>query len=404
MSTLRKGNLRLALQSVAANKTRSFMTMLGIIIGVMAVVLSVCIGEGVQQQIGRQTARLGKDAVIVQPGATQRSLLAGDGLPGGTSLLLSESDLRTVQQTPGITKAVPLSTISGSVKGDYEVNAPLIVATTPEFSEVSKQRIEYGAFFEPGNEGQLAVLGQSIARKLFEDSAPLGQVFSLRGKEFMVTGVFQQFSAPPLSLEANFNDAIFIPFATARAITGSTPGIYQILAQKAPDRSAAAAVEAVHERLQKAHGGADDVRVMAAGSSRGGSNQALRLVALMTATVAIISFIVGGVGIMNIMLVSVTERIHEIGLRKAIGATNRQILDQFMAEALLLSGMGALVGTVLSAVVVGVLRLYTSLQPAFVWQVFVLAPFVATLCGLLFGTIPALQAARKDPIEALRHE
>ena len=404
MTTFRTGNIRMAVQSLSGNKLRSFMTMLGIIIGVMAVILAVGIGEGVKRQISTQTARFGPDVVVVRPGNVKRSVLTGDSVPGGSSALLTENDVTTIQQTPGVTATVPLSTISGSVKADTLINAPLIIATTPDFAKVINQKMEYGAFFEPESDTQLAVLGQSMARTLFEDSAPLGQTFNLRGKDFMVAGVFKQFSAPPLSLEANFNDAIFISYSTAGAITGSAPGIYQVLAKKDTALKTNQVADAIHVRLQSAHGGADDIMVTTAASSRGGSDQTLRLVTLMTIGVALIAFLVGGVGIMNSMLVSVTERIHEIGLRKAIGATHKQILDQFVAEALVLSVVGATVGAALAAATIGLLRLYTSLQPVIVWQMFLLAPLVAIASGVLFGTFPALQAARKDPIEALRHE
>lgn len=405
MSTVRTGNMRLALESLATNKGRSFMTMLGIIIGVLSVIVAVSIGEGVKQQIGQQVARFGQDVIVVQPGTPQKHVLAGDGLPGGSSLLLTEADFNAVKQTPGITTAAPLSTISGSIKGDTEINNPLIVSTTAGFDKIAKQGFEYGAFFDENSDVQQAVLGPQIAHKLFNDGAPLGQTFSLRGKDFMVTGVFKSFTAPPLSLEANFNEAVFIPYASAQSITATNPGMYQILAKvDTSSHKPADTAKTLHDKLVANHGGADDVRVTAAGSVRGGSDNTLDLVKLMTIGVALIAFLVGGVGIMNIMLVSVTERIHEIGLRKAIGATNRQILDQFMTEAFILSAVGAMIGVVLSMTVILMLRFYTSLHPVFAWDMIIVTPVVAILSGLFFGTFPALQAARKDPIEALRHE
>lgn len=405
MSTVRTGNMRLAVESLTANKGRSFMTMLGIIIGVMAVIVAVSIGEGVKRQIGQQVARFGQDVIVVQPDSPQKNVLAGDGLPGGASLLLTEADFNAVKKTPGIVNAVPLSTISGSVKGDAEINNPLIISTTAGFDKIAKQGFEYGTFFDENSDVQQAVLGQQIARKLFNDGAPLGQTFSLRGKDFMVTGVFKSFAAPPLSLEANFNEAVFIPYVSAQDITAASPGMYQILAKvDTAAHKPADAAKTIHDTLMANHGGADDVRVTAAGNVRGGSDKTLDLVKLMTIGVALIAFLVGGVGIMNIMLVSVTERIHEIGLRKAIGATNRQILDQFMTEAFILSAIGALIGVVLSMAVILLLRFYTSLHPVFAWDMIFVTPIIAILSGLFFGTFPALQAARKDPIEALRHE
>jgi ABC-type antimicrobial peptide transport system permease subunit len=144
--------------------------------------------------------------------------------------------------------------------------------------------------------------------------------------------------------------------------------------------------------------------VLRADDTDTGSNKTIHLLTVLVSGAAIIALIVGGVGIMDVMLVSVTERMHEIGVRKAIGATNRQIMRQFMAEAFVLSGVGALIGVILSCAVVGLLRFYSSLEPVLVWQVLVVAPLVAITVGLFFGSMPALKAARKDPIEALRHE
>jgi putative ABC transport system permease protein len=216
--------------------------------------------------------------------------------------------------------------------------------------------------------------------------------------------VFDNFNAPPFSLEADFNDAVFVPYATAQQLTGSVLGMYQIVAKAKDQSQLTPTVQTVRSRLASAHGGAHDTTVLQANDSDSASNRTIHLLTVLVATAAAVALVVGGVGIMDVMLVSVTERMHEIGLRKAIGATNRQIMRQFMAEAFVLSGLGALVGMCLAAGLVGLLRLYTSLQPVLVWQVFVIAPAVAIAVGLFFGSMPALKAARKDPIEALRHE
>lgn len=220
----------------------------------------------------------------------------------------------------------------------------------------------------------------------------------------MVAGVFKTFSAPPFSLEANFNDAIFVSYATAENALGAPPAIYQIMAKTKPNADTQKVSNAILNRVAEKHGGTRDAVVTGVGLRAGGADRTIRMLTLMTAGAALIAFLVGGVGIMNVMLLSVTERIHEVGLRKAIGATDRQILNQFVAEAFVLSVVGAVMGIVLSFCLVLGLRLYTSLQPALVWQAFVLVPIVAVATGVLFGSFPALQAARKDPIEALRHE
>lgn len=401
---MRNDNFRLAYSSLRAAKARSFLTMLGIIIGVMAVVLMVCIGQGVKQQISGQFGHYVKNVLLVQPGNGTSSLGLLTGLSAGNSSLLTQNDLHTVQKTHDISAAVPLAAATGSMNGDHAVTSPFIVATTVDFPNVIKQSYASGGFFDAEDNNKTVVLGATIAQKLFDDNAPLGQGLTWRGERFVVAGVFNDFKAPPFSLEANFNNAVFVPFSTAQSLSGSVLGIYQILAKPGASAQPAQASSAVEASLADAHGGSHDVTITRATSSNASSDQTLHLLTMLVTGAALIALIVGGVGIMDVMLVSVTERMHEIGLRKAIGATNRQIMRQFMAEAFVLSATGALIGLVLSAIAIGLLRLYSSLQPVIVWQVFVVAPLIAIGIGLFFGSMPALKAARKDPIEALRHE
>ncbi|HSX30805.1 MAG TPA: ABC transporter permease [Candidatus Saccharimonadales bacterium] len=399
---LRSDNFRLAYRNLRATKARSFLTMLGIIIGVMAVILVICIGQGVKHQIADELGRYGKNVFLVQPGPPGGGGSLLTGLTNTNSSLLTENDLRTVRATKGVADAVPLSTVSGSVTGDFTVQSPFIIATTPEFSNVINQPMQAGGFFDGDTSG--VVLGVNIAQKLFNDNNPLGQALVWHGQRFLVAGVFKDFNAPPFSLEANFNDAIFISYSAAQKLSGTVLGIYQILAKADGSAQTAQVIMTVGSKLVAAHNGARDVNVAPAAAADSKSDQAIHLLTLLVAGAAIIALIVGGVGIMDVMLVSVTERMYEIGIRKAIGATNRQILRQFVAEAFVLSALGACVGVFLSCVAVGLLRAYTSLEAVLVWQVLVLAPIVAVAIGLFFGTMPAIKAARKDPIEALRHD
>lgn len=396
----RKGNIKLAVHTLGAAKGRSFLTMLGVIIGVASVITIIGIGEGVKQQITQQSAHYGKDVLVVKPGTTRDSV-SGVGL-GSLNRALSSKDIEIVRQQSAVTQAAPLAIISGSVIADHTLNNPLIIATSSDFSDLVKQKVEYGAFFDAEDNSKTAVLGSAVARKLFDDNVPLGQSFTLRGQQFIVAGLFKTFSGSSLSLEANFNDAVFIPFSTARTITGNDPGTYQVLARVKSGSNTSDMAKSLHKRLVAAHGGANDVVVDSVGAQNGASDSTLRLLTMMTIGVAAIAFLVGGVGIMNVMLVSVAERIQEIGLRKAIGASNRQILDQFITEAYVLSGIGAGLGVVVALAATGFLRLFTSLQPVIVWQAVVITPIVAVFTGVLFGTFPAAKAARRDPIDALR--
>ncbi len=404
MSTLRKGNLKLAIASLATTKARSAMTMLGIVIGVMAAIIVVGITQGVKEQIQAQDLRYGKNVITVKPGGSGANLLGGSSVPTGANSMLSKKDIEVVAKTKGVESVTMMSAVSGSVRGDFDVQSPLVIATNNSFADIISQPIQYGGFFDDNTSLPTVVLGTRIAHQLFQDNVPLGQTLSFRGQQFIVSGIFKEFDAPPFSLEANFNDAIFMPYDTVEGLLGSAPSLYEILAKVVPGENITAVSTTMKDKLVIAHGGANDVTVNGGGVDASASGDTLELLTLMTVGVAIVAFIVGGVGIMNVMLVNVTERIHEIGLRKAIGATHRQIMNQFVAEAFVLSFVGAIVGIVLSLVGIGLLKLYTNLEPVIVWQVVVLAPVAAIITGVIFGSMPAFKAARKDPIEALRHE
>jgi len=377
--------------------------MVGIIIGVAAVIIVVSIGEGVKQQVSTQTANFANNVLSVRASVNRNA-------PGVSSLIasnarsLSSGDIETVRGTTGVELTVPVGSAVGAVQADHSINDPLIVTTTADFIKVVKHPIEYGGFFDSEPDSRTAVLGASIAQKLFEDNVPLGQSFTFRGEKFMVAGVFKRFASPPLSAGSDYNEAVFIPYTTARTLLGTDPATYQILAKMSAGSSVDTVTKALETRLVAAHGDTHDISVESAKSNSDSSNETLRLLTMMTFGVAVIAFLVGGVGIMNVMLVSVTERTQEVGLRKAIGATNQQILRQFVAEALVLSVIGAVIGVVVALISIGLMRLYTTLQPVPVWSVVVLVPLAAIASGVLFGTFPAAKAAAKDPIEALRHQ
>jgi putative ABC transport system permease protein len=246
------------------------------------------------------------------------------------------------------------------------------------------------------------VLAQHAADMLFNEDVPLGHSFVFHGHEFIVRGIFNNFTTTPLSQQANFNNAMFIPYDVAQSLTNNSAPTYEILAKAANNKQTKQVAADINSRLEKSHGGQKDLTVLAGNQSLAASNNILDLLTAMIAGVAAISLVVGGIGIMNVMLVSVAERMREIGIRKAVGATNRQILSQFMIEASLLSVTGGIIGVGLAFLLDLLLRLTTSLEPVITWQTVSLATIVSLSVGIIFGSVPALKAARKHPIEALR--
>ncbi len=403
------GNVKMALEALRSARWRSLLTVLGIIIGVVSVVTVVSLGEGAKHDIVGEINHSGRDLVTVRPGRTIRRegvniagvSLFGAGDPGS----LNEADLNAVHETPGIKEVVPLSYVSSmAVKDNQEYDKGLVVGTSPGLPRALKLKVEFGTFFSDQDANKNgAVIGKRVAEQLFKENVPVGQLFTIRGKVFVVRGVFEEFDNSPLAPNADYNSIIFIPYAVGKQITGDVH-IYQILARSAKPNQVNQAVANVRGSLTKTHEGQHDFTVSTQTENLATANEVLNLLTTFVSGVAAISLVVGGIGIMNIMLVSVTERTHEIGLRKAIGATNRQILGQFLVEAVILSLAGGLLGILFAILTNFLLRIFTNLTPILTWPIIVIAVGVAVVVGMIFGVMPALQAARKHPIDALRHD
>lgn len=406
-----RGDMRMAWAAIRTSKWHSLLTMLGIVIGVVSVVTTVSLGEGVKQRIVGQINQAGPDLVTVRPGRTvQRN---DKGEITRTSVLtnltfgsLSEKDLETIASADGVDKIAPLAYLTGlaaTESRDY-TNGP-IIATTDAAAELLNQDMLYGESFSGSdNDKNVAVLGKNVAESFFGENMPIGKSFTIRDQTFVVQGIFDEFSSSPLALNADYNYAIFIPFSTAKRVFGGQGQIYQVLVKPDSPEQAPTAVRSITEKLKADHAGQTDFTVLTQAENLAMANGVLTILTSFIASIAAISLLVGGIGIMNILLLSVTERTREIGIRKAIGATNRQILGQFLVEAVILSLTGGVVGVLLSMLANYFLRVFTNLTPVITMPIVLVAVSVAVAVGIAFGIMPAARAARKDPIEALRYE
>ena len=405
-----RGYLKVGWDSLRSSKLRSFWTMLGIIIGVVSVITVVGIGEGVKQQVGGQLRNLSKGLVTIRPeqlsadgsGRSNTELLSGLRV----SSYLSPKDYTTVRHTKGVKQSAPLALASGKIEGvNGEYDDGFVVGTTSDLGDLIKLSIDSGAFLTEDDMGaNTAVLGKHAADLLFDENVPLGRSFKFHGQEFIVRGILNQSHSNLFSQQVNINNAIFIPYDVAQQITKDTAPTYQIIANAGDDKQAKAVKAAIASNLNKSHGGKSNLSVQVGSQNLATSDYILDLLTRMIAGVAAISLLVGGIGIMNVMLVSVAERVHEIGIRKALGATNRQIMNQFLAESTVLSLAGGIIGIIVSLGAAALLGVFTDLKPVIKPEVVIAATLVSLLVGIIFGTAPALKAARKDPIEALRAE
>lgn len=403
------GQMRASYDGLRATKMRNFWTMFGIIVGVASVITVVSIGQGIKQQISNQIHQYGKDIIIIRPTqltSSGSSTSGSGGLLSGISVstYLTDKDVQVVKATKGVAVSAPLSIVTGTPKGENgDYKGGLVIGTTSDLPSLLNQSLAFGFFISDEDNGtNVAIVGTKAADQMFNVNVPLGHTFSFRGKEFMTRGVFNAFNSTPLSASADFNKAIFIPYDVAQSMTNNTAPTFEILAKPSNPKDAAEVRRAIQRNLDAAHGGTSNIAVISSNQNLGSDTVVLDLLTKLIAGVAAISLLVGGIGIMNVMLVSVAERMHEIGIRKAIGATNRQILNQFLIEATLLSFIGGVIGVILALLIDVGLRLATDLQPVIGWPIVVIATGVSLAVGILFGTLPAVKAARKDPISALR--
>lgn len=410
-SSLTRGHFKSGLDTLRSAKLRSFWTMLGVIIGVASVITIIGIGEGVRQQVSGQIHHLGKDLITVQPaplhpgtgrGNSDVSLLSNLGVGG----FLSSKDVNTIANTKGVSASAPLSVVTGTVRADTgNYDGGFVIGTSSDLSSLLNQSVAYGSFLTADDvDARVAVLGPRAAEAMFNEDVPLGRSFYFHGQHFIVRGIFNNFSSAPLNQVTDFNRAIFIPIDVGRQLTNNAAPTYEVLAKPTDIHQTPQVAGAIQRALDASHGGQSNLSVNQGSQNLSSSNDILNLLTRLIAGVAAISLLVGGLGIMNVMWVSVAERTREIGIRKAVGATNQQILSQFIVEATILSFGGGIIGIGLAFLIDLGIRLATNLQPVITWQIVVLAAGVSFVVGVIFGSVPALKAARRDPIEALRSE
>lgn len=398
-----KDDIRLALTTLGRAKWRSGLTMLGVIIGVMSVILVMAIGEGARNQVADQITQLNKNSVLISANTTDdgNSLLGGSAGGG----LLQTKDVESLRGSYGESNVTPVARVHSPLVIDGKQKDTAVWAVSSNFANVFHKKFGYGGTFSDSVDAtQGAVIGSNVATELFGQEAPLGRSFTVLGQSFVVYGVLEEEASLPWVQGIDFNNSVLLSYDVVSFVTKDTVQPSNIYVSLPQDTVSKAELQELKTLLGKNRGGQQDFQILTRNSLQANANDTLSVIALAIIGIAVISLVVGGVGIMNVMFVSVSERIHEIGLRKAVGATNRQILRQFITEAFVVSFIGGFIGAVLAIVTSIVLGIYTNLDPIINAKVVAIALLVTVVVGALFGTIPAIKAARKDPIEALRHE
>ena len=390
---------KLAIVSIYTNKVRSLLTMLGIIIGVASVILLVSIGTGLQSFVTEQFASLGSNTIYIFPGRV-------DFQSGGPTTPVSKFEISDIadlkRQTENIEDVTPLVVSQGRIGYKGELSAVEIQGVWENYFEMQSYPLRLGRHITQNDverSRKVIVIGAKPVEELFGKNAdPIGKYITLSDVRYQIVGVFETKGGGALG--GNIDGTTFIPYSTAlRQFNQTNPYmiVIQTTSAETADMAAEEAKKTLLKRLKE-----DDFTVLQQKELLNTINQFLGVITVALGGIASISLLVGGIGIMNIMLVSVTERTREIGLRKAVGATPNEILLQFLIEAIILSLIGGAIGIGLGTL--GSLALKSFIQTAVTpWSIFLAFAFSAGV-GIIFGVAPAIRAARLNPIDALRYE
>jgi len=393
-------SFRIALRALGANKGRAALTMLGVIIGVAAVILLVAIGSGVQQEITGQIEGMGSNLLFVVPAdISAESGGAGGGAMGaGKSFTLDDADLLE-RQLGGDALVVPILQGAARLKAGSHSMRAMIAAANQYGSEVFTSDLVYGRGYSRSEyitATRVAVLGATPAEELFPGQNPVGREVQINGERFEVIG---QYAKQGGTLSGDQDNRVYMPLTTAQRLLSVSD--ISVIVAKAEDPGRIELVKhKIRQALRPSFG--DDITVFTQEQTLGILSTLLGTLTVMLAGIAGISLLVGGIGIMNIMLVSVSERTREIGIRKAVGAKTYDIMSQFVIEAIVLSVVGGAIGILIGWA--GALALKTWIPTEITWWAVTLAFGFSAAVGIFFGVYPAWRASRLDPIVALRYE
>jgi putative ABC transport system permease protein len=409
--------LRVAFGGLLANRLRSSLTMLGILIGVAAVILLVAVGNGASVQINNQIQSLGANVIYVYPSNARGAGGVSQGF--GTSQTLTQADVDAInsrQQDPDVVAAIPIAQSGGQITYANQNYFAPTTGTTSAFPQVRDYQMAEGSFFtddDVASQHRVAVIGQTVVSNLFGSTDPVGQTIKINRQSFRVIGVFASKGGTGLGSQDN---VVVAPITAVWAYLSGGRGkaISQIVASASSANTVTSAETEITAILLQRHQISDpslaDFQIQSQQDILNQANSIATALTLVLGAIAGISLVVGGIGIMNIMLVTVTERTREIGIRKAIGARWRDVLTQFLIEAMVLSGLGGALGIAVGAALAleapNIPAIASSSFPPPVVSVpsVLLAFGVSVGIGLFFGIYPANRAARLHPIEALRHE
>lgn len=396
-----------ARQSIKGNRVRSRLTMLGTAIGVASVTAILLLGLGAGNFINSQIEDIGGNILVIRPGI-QDDIMSSIGRQiqpnqSYNTSTLTEEDIELVSGIETVKYIAPIMSMNGLIKGDEEAPAgSSIIATSSALDDISNIKVISGKFLEDSEQNK-AVIGIDLSRNIFGTSESIGRLINIRGTSFTVMGIVEGIDDTINFNSIDYNNVAMINFADGKTLNNNTVQIQQIDIQVNSISDLDSASKSVTIKLENSHKGQQDFSVLSGDEISSSTSELFYIVALFTALVAGISLVVGGIGIMNIMLVTVAERTREIGIRKAIGATSGDIVWQFLIESIMLSFSGGISGFIFGYIIALIVcTSFLPFTPAISGEIIGIAAILSVVVGIVFGLYPAIRAAGKDPIESLQ--
>ena len=406
MALLLNTHFHLAVDSLRQNRGRTFLSALGIAIGVASIVLILSLTGGINRLISTNSNKEYANLILVRP-STAKSVTDNiiDELTSNNQYIKSNltlEDVETIKKIKEVSAVSPLAISNSAITINDRVHQGVsLVATNADLEKILGLHIKNGQFLDYGLRENVAVIGYDIATQMFGGTEAITKTFNYNGQQFMVVGVLDKVEDPINFNGVDLDNSILINIKYASTFESSIQ-IQQINVRTNTTDDVAKTVDAIKDGLSKAKNGDQSFELITGDTNLHPAGSLLSIISSMLTLVASISLIVGGVGIMNIMLVSVSERTREIGIRKAVGASSSNILLQFLFESIILSILGALMGFVLGYVFAFLISLITPFAPHISWEILGITGIVSVVVGVIFGIYPAVKAASKDPITSLK--
>ena len=407
MALLFRTHLGLARTAIKEHRTRSFFTCLGIAIGIASIILIFSLTGSISRLISGELESVGSDLIVVRPSTAKDSLTAAiEELTSANSFErsnLTTKDANIVAQIEGVTAVAPISLSVATVKdADNTVASANILGTTPDFFKIENLTLRYGTTLNEKNKENSIIVGHILSLELFNTSNPVGRTLEFRGKRFIVVGVLEETTDIVNLNNINYDNTLIADISVLEEIL-SPLQIQQINVKARSTGELATVSDKIYTTLTESHAGDTNLSVAYGDAVTHPASTLLDIISGALALVAGISLVVGGIGVMNIMLVSVSERTHEIGIRKAVGASSKNILMQFMLESMILSVLGGLLGIILGYTAALLISGFTPFAPYIDLKILLMIFTITIAVGVVFGIYPNLKAASKNPIESLKH-